>query len=243
MGGGWCCGEVGGSYLFIPFDGALDTPPKNNSLLKNGEIKRFSRHKSSESRWWSSHRRRTKDAFSTQSDTQNRQKPPAHWPSQAKYTIVVGTLLCGQQGIIIFIMSGHHGGYNNMKLECGYQLKSGGAAVERERYTVWALTRLLTQSGAVKRWTQSLGELIGRLLIVRFMTNCFCPHNNNIIAELRHWFYRMAHTPSHSIISQSTDPTDNAHCLWRCGTNTFIMLRCHWVYWFGSIDYRLVAIL
>lgn len=30
-----------------------------------------------------------------------------------------------------------------MKLDCGYQLKSGGAAVERERYTVWALTRLL----------------------------------------------------------------------------------------------------
>lgn len=122
-------------------------------------------------------------------------------------------------------MSGHHGGY--VKLECGYQLKSGGAAVERERYTVWALTRLLTQSGAVKRWTQSLSELIGRLLIVRFMTNCFCPHNNKIIAELRHWFYRMAHTPSHSITSQSTD---TAYCLWRCGTNTFIMLWCHWIY-------------
>lgn len=116
-----------------------------------------------------------------------------------------------------------------------------GCCRKRKIYSMGTYTIAYTQSGAVKRWTQSLSELIGRLLIVRFMTNCFCPHNNKIIAELRHWFYRMAHTPSHSITSQSTH---NAHCLWRCGTNTFIMLRCHWIYWFGSIDYyRLVAIL
>lgn len=99
--------------------------------------------------------------------------------------------------------------------EWGYQLSSGGAN-ERERHTVWVLT-IRTVSLLLTYLLTSESLLVDRSSWPIVTCIVFTP--TTLISWHKHTVF--PDPPANQPI------TTTAYM--RCGTNTFIMLRCHWI--------------